>query len=91
MVQLPENMINGYELYITTELPYTFKKCNNSGKIRIDLTFVKVLKNVQVKAKEFELIKIGHLAIEILIEDTQNNKDINQSLKQETGIIGKNT
>ena len=52
MVQLPENMINGYELYITTELPYTFKRSNNSGKIRIDLTFVKVLKNGQVKAKE---------------------------------------
>ena len=52
MVQLPENMIIGYELYITTELPYTFKRSNNSGKIRIDLTFVKVLKNGQVKAKE---------------------------------------
>ena len=32
------------------------------------------MKNVHVKAKEFELFKSGHLAIRVLIEDTQNNK-----------------
>ena len=38
------------------------------------MTFVRGSKNVQViKAKEFEFIKSGHLAIEVLIEDTQNN------------------
>ena len=67
-------MINRYELYITTELLYTSKRSNNSGKIRIDLTLVYGLKNVHVKVKEFELLKSGHLAIRVLIEDTQNNK-----------------
>ena len=43
------------------------------SKIRIDLTFLKGLKNVQVKAKEFELMKSGHLSIKVLIEDTLNN------------------
>ena len=74
MGQFLECMINRYELYITTELLYTSKRSNNSGKIRIDLTFVQGLKNVHVKAKEFELFKSGHLAIRVLIEDTQNNK-----------------
>ena len=31
------------------------------------------MKNVQVKAKEFEPIKREHLAIEVLIEDTETN------------------
>ena len=37
------------------------------------MTLLRCLKNEQVKAKELELIKSGHLAIEVLIEDTQNN------------------
>ena len=39
------------------------------------------LKNVQVKAKEFKLFKSGHLAIEVLIEDTQNNLKLQPKLK----------
>ena len=58
------------------------------------MTFVSGLKNVQVKVKECELIKSGHLAIEVLIEDTQNNlkhKPKFKTKKVQTGIIGKNT
>ena len=73
MGQLLENIISRHKLYITTELPCTFKKSNNNGKVTIDLTFVRDFKNAQVKAKQFELIKNGYLAIEVLIEDTQNN------------------
>ena len=47
---------------------------NSTGKCTIDLTSVRGLKNVLVKSKEFELIKSGHLAIEVLIEDTQQLK-----------------
>ena len=65
--------INRNELYITTELPYAFQRSNKTGKSTIDLTLLRCLKNEQVKAKELELIKSGHLAIEVLIEDTQNN------------------
>ena len=32
------------------------------------------MKNVQFKAKGFELTKSGHLPIKVLIEDTENNK-----------------
>ena len=42
-------------------------------RITIHLTFVRGVKNVQVKAKEFEPIKSEHLAIEVLLEDTQTN------------------
>ena len=72
MGQLLEDLISIHK-HITTELPYTFKRSNNTGKSTIDLSFVKGLKNVQVKAKKFDLIKSGHLAIEVLIKDTQNN------------------
>ena len=73
MGQLLEDIINRHEFYITTELPFTFKRSNNTGKKIIDLTSVRSLKNVQVKAKEFEPIKSGHLAIKVLIEDTKKN------------------
>ena len=73
MGQLLEDIINRPKLHITTKLPYTFKRSNNTGKSTLDLTLVRSLKNVQAKVKEFELIKSGHLAIEVLIEDTQNN------------------
>ena len=73
MGQLMEDIINRQKFYITTELQLTFKDSNNTGKRIIHLNFVRGLKNVQVKAKEFQLIKIGHQAIEVLIHVTQNN------------------
>ena len=73
MGQLLEDIINRHELYIAMELRYNFKRSKNTGKMTIDLTFVRGLKNLQVKAKEFELIKSEDLAIDVLIEDTQSN------------------
>ena len=63
------------------ELPYTFKRSNNTGKSTIDLILARRLNNMQVKPKEFEFIESGHLVSEVLIEDTQNNLQ-RQSLKQ---------
>ena len=77
--------INRNELYITTELPYAFQRSNKTGKSTIDLTLLRFLKNEQVKAKELEHSKSGHLAIEVLIEDTQNN------LKHQAKFKTKNT
>ena len=57
MGQLMEDIINRQKFYITTELQLTFKDSNNTGKRIIHLNFVRGLKNVQVKAKEFQLIK----------------------------------
>ena len=68
-----EDTINRNKFYITTELPHNFKRSDKTGKSIIYLIFVRGLKNVQVKAKEFELIKSWHQAIEVLIEVTQNN------------------
>ena len=62
-----------HELYITTEQPHTFKGSESTGKSITGLTFVRGLKNVHVKTKEFKLNKSRHKAIEILIELTQNN------------------
>ena len=41
---------------------------SNSGKSTIDLTLIRALKNIEVVAKYFTLIKTRHRAIEILIE-----------------------
>ena len=76
MGQLLED-INRHGFYIATELPYTFKRLDNTGKSTIDLTFARGLQNIKIQAKEFDFIKTGHQAIKILIEDTQNNS-INQ-------------
>ena len=93
MGQLLEDIINRQKFYITTELPLTFKDPNNIGKRIIRLTFVRGLKNVQVKAKEFELIKIGHQAIEVLIDVTKNNIKHQPKFKQKmkTGKICQKT
>ena len=77
MGQLLEDIINRHGFYIATELPYTFKRLDNTGKSTVDLTFVRGLQNIKIQAKEFDFIKTGHQAIKILIEDTQNNS-INQ-------------
>ena len=71
MGRLLEDIINRHKLYITTELPYTF---NPITLCMIDLTSVRGLKHVQVMCTEFEFIKSGHLAIEVLIEDPQQLK-----------------
>ena len=73
MGKLLGELINRHELCITTELSYPFKRSNNTGKSTIDLTFIRSLKNLQVKIKKFELIKSGHVAIDVLREYTQNN------------------
>ena len=41
--------INIHSLSIATDAPYTFKRCDNSGKSTIDLTLTRGLKNVKVK------------------------------------------
>ena len=46
---------------------------------------VRCLNNEHVKAKELELIKSRHLAIDVLIEDTKNN------LKHQPKFKTKNT
>ena len=55
MVQLLDDIINRHKLYIITKyhhrITITFKRSNNTGKSTINLTFVRGLKNVQVKAK----------------------------------------
>lgn len=66
MEQLLENIIKRHRLYITTELLQTFKRSDNTGKRTIDLTFIRGLKNVKVNAKDFNLIKTGHLATKFL-------------------------
>ena len=49
MGQLLEDMVSRHKLYITAELPSTFKRPNNTGKSTVDLTFGRGSKNVKVK------------------------------------------
>ena len=70
MGQLLEDIINRHN-FTSPQNYHTLSK--DPTTLEKVLTFVRGLKNVQVKAKEFKLIKSGHLAIEVLIEDTQNN------------------
>ena len=55
------------------------------------MTLLRCLKNEQVKAKELEHIKSGHLAIEVLIEDTQNNLKHQAKFKTKKYKLGKLT
>ena len=57
-----EGIINRHGLNIATDVPYAFKRRDNSGKSTIDLSLTRGLKNVKVKTKE---IKTEHQAIEI--------------------------
>ena len=59
--------INIHSLSIATDAPYTFKRCDNSGKSTIDLTLTRGLKNVKVKTTT-ETVKTEHQAIEINTE-----------------------
>ena len=60
MRQLLEDIIKRLELYIITELPYTFKRSSNTGKSTVDLTFVRGLKKgYRLKLKNLSLSKVG--------------------------------
>ena len=63
-----EDIINRHGLNVAADAPYTFKRCDNSGKCTIDLTLTRGLKNLKVKTKEIETIKTESQAIEINIE-----------------------
>ena len=63
-----EDIINRHGLNVATDVPYTFKRCDNWGKSKIDLTLTRGLKNLKVKTKEKETIKTESQAIEINIE-----------------------
>ena len=73
MGKLLVEIINRHNLFIATDVPYTFKRQDNTGKSTIDLSFIRGISNVSIKTKEFELIKTGHLAVEIHIQDSKKN------------------
>ena len=64
-----EDIINRHGLNVATDVPYTFKRCDNWGKSKIDLTLTRGLKNLKVKTKEIETIKTESQAIEIEVKD----------------------
>ena len=77
MGQVLEDIINRHGLYIATDLDFTYQQSvqvSNSGKSTIDLTLSRGLQNVKVAAKNLDLIKTRHQAIEILIEEDIDQK-----------------
>ena len=80
--------INRHSLNIATDAPYTFKRRDNSGKITIDLTLTRGLKNVKVKTKEIET-KTDHQAVEINIEGKDETIISNPKFKTKKCELGR--
>ena len=72
---ISEDNIQRHSLYIATDVDHIYhhwKIREQSDKSTIDLTFARVMQNINIKVFDLKTIKTRHTATEIQIEDTNN-------------------
>ena len=72
MGNICENIINQHNLFLLTDVDHTYHHSDlneNAGKSTIDLTLVRGLSNLHIRTREFDLIKIQCMAIEISVNE----------------------
>ena len=77
MVKLLEDIINHHNLFIATDVDFTYQQSasiNNSGKSAIDHSLTCGLPNVKITTETFDLINTRHKAVEIYIPEASQNK-----------------